>query len=254
MLRDERQQKIYDILQKDGFVEINNLCRTFNVTDMTIRRDLDCLTQEYDIIRTHGGARLDGSRSEEPSYENRIVSNSESKEEIAKKALSLIKDGQTLFIDSGTTTLFVAQGMNEDFHNTVVTNGINIANAILNNESVGVLLIGGDLRKNTHSTRGPLAEEQVKKFKFDIAFIGANAIDEDGQLYVGNTAETGFKSSVMKAASKIYVLIDSSKFNMYSLISYANGTDVTGIITDRGIPKNIVQVLTDRGINIIIAD
>lgn len=254
MLRDERIKKIYAMLLKEGYVEINNLCSIFEVTDMTIRRDLDSLSSEYAIERTHGGAMLVTNRGEEPSYEHRIVSQSVLKEKIAKKALSLIRNSQTLFIDSGTTTQYIAKGITNENRNTIVTNGINIANEIINLDTVSAILIGGDLKKNTHSTRGALAETQVRQFRFDIAFLGANAIGADGSLYVGSTSETSFKRIVMNASSKTYVLVDSSKFNSYNLLSYANANEVTAVITDSNIDEGTKKLLEEYGINIIIAD
>ncbi len=255
MLKDTRLKKIYELLQRDGSVEINTLCRMFNVTDMTVRRDLDNLAGKYDIIRTHGGAMLaEGSRISEPPYEKRIARNEDLKTIIAVKALSLLKQGSKLFIDSGTTTYNVAKHMQYEDRFTVVTNGLNIANELMAREFVSVLLIGGDLERNTRSTRGALAVEQMHHFKVDIAFLGLNAIGEDGYLYVGNTSETGMKKSVMEAAAKTYVLADSSKFGKFSLISYAHARDVTGIITDSNLDKDIHKKLTELGANIIVAD
>ncbi len=255
MLKDTRLKKIYELLQRDGSVEINTLCRMFNVTDMTVRRDLESLSQKYDIVRTHGGAMMvDDNRVGETPYEKRIMRNENLKIAIAKKALSLLKQGSKLFIDSGTTTLNVAKHILYDDMFTVVTNGLNIANELINHDSISVLLIGGDVEKNTHSTRGALAVEQMHHLKVDVAFLGANAIGEDGFLYVGNTSETGIKKSVIESAAKTYVLADSTKFSTYSLIDYAHAKDVAGIITDSNINSEIYKKLTEYGVNIIVAE
>lgn len=255
MLRDTRLKNIYELLQRDGSVEINKLCRMFNVTDMTVRRDLDSLAQKYDIIRTHGGAMLaDSNRISEPPYEKRIRRNEELKTAIAKKAYSLLKQENKVFIDSGTTTYNVAKHMQYKDKFTVVTNGLNIANELMNRDSVSVLLIGGDLEKNTRSTRGALAVEQMQHFKVDIAFLGSNAIGEDGYLYLGSTSETGMKKAVIEAAAKTYVLLDSTKFGKYSLISYAHGREISGVITDANVDRELCKKLMDIGVNIMIAD
>lgn len=255
MLKEKRIMQVLELLKRDGEVEINTLCRMFNVTDMTIRRDLDNLSKEHNIIRTHGGAIL-GVEDQivEPSYERRIISKGDLKEKIARRALKLVKAGDKLFIDSGTTTYYMAKNMSNENRNIIVTNGLNIASEIINRRYISVVLIGGDLRRNTLSTRGALAEEQLQRFKVDTAFLGANAIGSDGNIYVGNTSETGFKKCVIKSASRTYILLDSSKFDSYNLISYTYARDVTGIITDDKIPTESVNRLKDMGVNIIIAE
>jgi DeoR/GlpR family transcriptional regulator of sugar metabolism len=254
VLKEKRIMQIFELLKRDGEVEINVLCRMFNVTDMTIRRDLETLSKEHNIVRTHGGAILVvEDQMVEPSYERRIISKGDQKEKIAKKALELIKSSNKIFIDSGTTTYYMATNMSNDNRNVVVTNGLNIASEIINRRYISVLLIGGDLRRNTLSTRGALAEEQLQKFKVDIAFLGANTIGDDGNIYVGSTSETGFKKYVIQSAAQTYILLDSSKFDSYNLISYTHARDVTGIITDDQVSEESVNRLREMGVNIIIA-
>lgn len=255
MLKEKRLQKIQNLLISNGSVETGHLSRTFNVTEMTIRRDLESLIKANpQIIRTHGGAMLTnpGGQVELP-YEQRMAENGDLKDDIAHTALSFIKHRQVLFIDSGTTTLHLARSMSNEVSNTVITNGLNIAGELLTRDWINVILIGGDLRKNTHSTRGPLAEEQMRNFKVDVAFIGANAVGSNGDIYLANTSEIGFKKSILASAEKVYVLVDSGKFNKYNLISCANGRDVTGIITDSRLPASTRSQLEELGIQIITA-
>ena len=254
MLKEQRLLKIMQLIKQDGEVEINALCKMFGVTDMTIRRDLDNLAKTNNIVRTHGGAMImQEDQITEPSYDRRTTIFGERKEKIAKKAMELIQPGLKLFIDSGTTTCCLAKRMPSVCRNVIITNDISIAYEIIERDYSYAILIGGDLRKNTHSTRGALAEEQMKKFKVDIAFLGANAIDGEGYLYVARTWETGFKKCVMENATKTYVLIDSSKFNQNNLISYAHASEVAGIITDDEVSPEIVEKLREKRVNVIIA-
>lgn len=255
MLKETRLQKIQNLLIANGSVETGQLSRTFAVTEMTIRRDLETLIKENPkIVRTHGGAMLANSGDQvELPYEQRMSENGDLKYNIAQTALSFVRHGQVLFIDSGTTTLHLARQISNEFNNTVITNGINIGTELLTRDWVNVILIGGDLRKNTHSTRGPLAEEQMRNFKVDVAFLGANAIGNNGNIYLANTSEIGFKKSVLYAAEEVYVLADSSKFNKFNLISCANGKEVSGIITDHNLPQDVRETLEELGINLIIA-
>ncbi|MEM1485838.1 DeoR/GlpR family DNA-binding transcription regulator [Oscillospiraceae bacterium PP1C4] len=255
MLREKRLMQIMDLIKRDGQVEISNLCRMFNVTDMTIRRDLDNLARENNIIRTHGGAmRASDESLVEPSIDRRMIINSEIKERISKKALELIQPGNKVFIDSGTTTWYMALHMPNEFQNIVITNGINIATEVISRPHIDTLLIGGELRRNTQSCRGALAEEQLARFKVDLAFIGTNAIGNDGYLYLGNAIETGFKKQVMRCAQKTILLADSSKFNTFNLISYAHVSQMDCILTDSKLPKKIREDLENMGAHFMMVD
>lgn len=255
MLKEERHSRIIEILKRDGGVEISRLCKLFNVTDATIRRDLDFLSLNKKILRTHGGALLgDEEQISEPSYEKRILIQEDQKNQIARRALELITPVDTIFIDSGTTTYCLSKIIPLECRNVIITNGINIASEIINRDSASSILIGGDLKSNTHSTRGALAEEQLKNFRMDIAFLGANAIDEDGYVYIASTLEVGLKKTVIRAAKKTYILIDSSKFCKTSLVSYAHANSIAGIITDSDINESTYKNLQSKNINIIISN
>lgn len=256
MLKEKRIQKIEELLKSSGYVETSQLSRAFNVTEMTIRRDLDALINgSSKIVRTHGGAMLvsSGDQSESP-YEYRITENDKLKIAIAKKARSFIHHGEILFIDSGTTTYHLARQLDNEVSNTVITNGINIASELLSRDWINVVLIGGELKQNTHSTRGALAEEQIRNFRMNVAFLGANAIGSDGNIYLANTHEIGIKKAALSSSEKKYILVDSNKFDHFNLVAYAHAKDITGIITDYMIPQSTVQRLTDMGIHMIIAE
>ncbi|MDO4275611.1 MAG: DeoR/GlpR family DNA-binding transcription regulator [Eubacteriales bacterium] len=255
MLKEFRLNEIKSILKRDGEVQNNTLCKMFNVSEMTIRRDLDVLSNaDTSIVRTHGGAYLVSTKEmREPPYTLRVQKCCEEKEKIAKKALELIEPGQNIFLDSGTTTYYIARNIPMDYRNMILTNGLNIAQEAINHRNLSVFLIGGDLRQNSLSTCGSIAEEILAKFRIDITFLGANAIDEEGNAYVGTTSEVGLKNRVIQQSVKSYILADSSKFSTHNLVSYTNAVNVAGIITDAGISEEIVQKLESANIQVIIA-
>lgn len=254
MLKDKRRQQILDLIKRDGQVEISTLSKIFDVTEMTIRRDLDTFASDHDIVRTHGGAMLaDIQESIELPYERRITSQEDEKKRIAMKALGLIKHGQTLFFDSGTTTYFMAQKIGNERTNTILTTGINLVPELLNRQGISVIMIGGDIRRNTISSSGPLAEEQLKRFCVDIAFLGANGVGEDGNVYIGNSTEYGVKNTVMNIAKETYLLVDSSKFWCSQFLHYANLVDFDGVIVDSNLSQKIVNKLKKMGVNLLIS-
>lgn len=255
MLKQSRCNQIMELLKRDGEVEISTLCRMFNVAEMTIRRDLNQLAKENNIVRTHGGALLiHEDQITEPSYERRITDSSESKEIIARKAIELIKNGERVFLDSGSTTYHIAKQISNSARNVVLTNGINIAAEIVLRNNISVIMIGGELRLNTLSTRGSLTEELISQFHVDVAFIGANAIDGDGNIYAANTAERCLKRAIMQHADRTYVLLDHTKFGKTSLIKYANASELTGIISDKKLSPEIRNEFEKKKINLIIAN
>ena len=253
MLKEKRIQQIYELIKRDGQVEISELGKMCNVTEMTIRRDLESLSEMYHIVRTHGGAMLPtGEESTELPYERRVVSQEAQKKRIAMKALSFVKNGQTIFLDSGSTTYFMAENIDNGKDNIVITNGLNLASEMLKRQKLSVVLIGGNLRRNTLSAAGPLAEQQISQFRVEIAFLGGNGLGQDGHVYIGNVAELGIKRAIMKIARKKYLLADSSKYGHESLLHYASVDEFDGIIIDSELPEEKVRELKDLGANVII--
>lgn len=253
MLKEQRRQEITEILYQTGYAEIAKLSQKYNVTEMTIRRDLDYLIKHNsNFARKRGGAIF---QSESP-YEKRIAENPSAKQQIAAKAVSLIQPNKIIFLDSGTTLLQLAKliSVQKNNHNLIVTNSIENANELLKTPSIKTFFIGGDLDYNVHSTRGSVSEEQMRAIQVDIAFLGANAISKDGKICISSSIEIGFKKAVLASAHHKYLLVDSSKIGNQALLSYANASELDGIITDNQISPTMLTEMLAKGINIIIAD
>lgn len=163
-----------------------------------------------------------------------------------------MRDKNNVYIDSGTSTEGILRHT-DNRHHIVVTNGINIAREAVNHSRISTVLIGGDFRSNTLSTTGAAAEAQIAEFCYDLAFLGCNAIDAQGTVYVGTTLEVGVKKQVIERSASCYVLADSSKFNRYSLAGYGNLKELDGVITDDGISTDVVSRLEALGIRVIVA-
>lgn len=251
MLKEQRRQEITELLYQKGYVEITELSQKYNVAEMTIRRDIDYLIEHNSSFsRKRGGAIFQA----DSSYEKRIMENPLVKQQIAAQAFSIIQPAEIVFLDSGTTNLQLAKLISKRSNNVVVTNSIENAYELLKNPDVKTFLIGGDLDCNVHSTRGIVSEEQMRSIQVDTAFLGANAIREDGRVCISNTIEIGFKKAVLSSSRRSYVLADSSKFGKQALLSYANAADLDGVITDRKINPQFVASMRQKGINIIISE
>lgn len=255
MLKQTRLEQIIKLLNSNGSVEINQLCRLFNVTEMTVRRDLDELAKEGRVIRTHGGAMLseDNILVEKP-FEVRMCSNYEQKNAIAKKALSMIEDGSKIFFNSSSTVFCLANNINNTHRLIIATEAINIANELNTRSNVSVIQIGGELRKNTISCIGYFTEEMLKHFRFDAAFIGINAIDNEGKLYCGSIYEMGIYKNVFASSKKVIVLADSTKLGHQDFTCIGSINDIDTLITDSNIPKDLLKRYREMNINVLIAE
>lgn len=254
MLRESRQKEILNLLNTNGYVEISSLCRMFNVTEMTIRRDLDQLSEHYDIERTRGGAICSESTLyTETRLEHRMKLHSEQKLKIAAEALKYISNGNTVYFDSGSTSYCIAQNLPNDLHILAVTNALNICTELTYRPNVSVIMIGGEVSRTTQASRGTLSEEMLKLFRLDVAFLGANSIELDGKIYTANVNETGLKKTAIKSAKKVYIVADSSKINSSKIITYASLNETDGLITDDAISRKNLNLLKESGANVIIS-
>ncbi|MCB7302917.1 DeoR/GlpR family DNA-binding transcription regulator [Bariatricus massiliensis] len=253
MLKDKRREEIYSLLLENGQVQTKELSELFHTSEMTIRRDLDDLCTRDEVIRTHGGALLSQESDSETTSEHAPSSTFEPmKEAIAKSALKFTSDAQTIYIDSGTTTSYIAKHLPKNSHNVVVSNNLRIVQEVALRPHVSALIIGGTLRPDRLSCYGTQTEEQIRQYKVDIAFLGASSVGEDGYFYDSYTPEAGVKKAIIQSARETYVLVDSSKFEKYSLIAYSHVADVTGLIVDSGISPKILEKFRGMGANIIV--
>jgi len=159
-----------------------------------------------------------------------------------------------VYLDSGSTTFSIARHVTPALHCSFLTNGINVAAELLRLDYPSVISIGGEIHLNTWATRGAFAENQIRAFHADIAFLGCNAISPEGSVMIGNMTETGLKQAIREISNEIYLVADSFKFDTYSLTSYASVRDFDGIITDALLPEETRQRLKALGAKLIIAE
>ena len=257
MTKSERCLRILELLQEQEKVEVADLAEKFQTSEMTIRRDLGFLSSQYNIKRVYGGATLVQSGLpviRDVSFDEERIKNKDKKEIIAKKAASLIQPRQRIFIDAGSTTRAIADYLSDTFNNVVVSNNIKVVEKCLEYEKVSTIMIGGEMIRISGCSSGATAEEQIKQYKLDMAFIGAAAVGADGKLYDGYSPEARLKSFLFDSADKIYLLVDSSKFNTYDLNEFALLEKVTAVITDNMITEEGRQLLKKYHTDIIIAE
>ncbi len=229
----ERQKRILELLEKDGAVWVSKLSDELNVTEETVRRDLEKLEQREALIRTHGGAVPITENGQELSLEKRKNLNTDAKAHLAKEAVKHIAEGDTVFIDASTTTFYIAKEIKRLKNITVVTNSIRVINELISVPEIKVIAIGGMAGAN-QSITGNIAENDIRKNYFaNKVFFSSRGICPNGILD-SNEPECFIKQAMMKNSTKKYYVCDGSKVNRIGFIKLAEFEDVDFIITEKG--------------------
>ncbi len=246
-----RRDRIAESLSLGGEDSVENMAKRFGVSDMTIRRDLNALAQAGRVIRTHGGAAPAGRVSFEFEFLRRRQTNELAKRAIAAATAGLVKDGQTVMLDSGTTTLQVAEQLRSRKDLTIITSSLPIASTLRYCDSNDVLLLGGFLRHDSPDLIGPLTEANIEGLRADVAFLGADGIDLKGCVYNASLSVGRMLEEMAAAAQQVYVVADSSKIGQTALTRFGNVSKWTGLITDSGIDRKSACILTRAGVKLI---
>lgn len=248
----QRQAQILDYLQDKGRTTVEELIAYFNTTGTTIRKDLARLQQEGAVIRTYGGVMLNRDEGDQP-IDRKTLINIEKKKRIAALAAELIHEGDSLIFDAGSTVLQMVPHLARFNNITVMTNSLGIVNELveLNNDQV-ILMPGGTYRSTSASFHGSLAESAFSHFSFDTLFIGADGVEMTAGVTTFNEV-FAVSQAMCRAAKKIVLLIDSSKFGRRSpnVVCSLDAVDV--LITDSEVSDDTVAQLREKGIEVIIA-
>lgn len=247
MFAAERQAKILEIMQKEGSVQVDKLALEMDVSSMTIRRDLEKLQEEGKIERRHGGAVL----KQEITFEDKMVSNQDEKRRIANAASVLVKKGDTVFLDSGTTTLEIAKLICAIPEILIVTNDLQIA-SYLKNTDADVVVCGGELQKSTGSMLGYYATQMLQQFNFNIGFFGAASIDHEFRVLTPTVEKAFLKRTCVEQCEKSYLVVDESKFRRNAILTINRLSDYDAVITDCTFSKEEKIKLEERNINVIL--
>ena len=263
-MKNSRADQIISYMKNNNnTASVNELCAALNVSDMTIRRDLKILEDEKRVLRHHGGATLvqaAPSQFNANSFDSRLHENQELKLALGAAAASYLRSLSTrpncnsIFIASGTTMVCIATQMSFPLHNTtLVTDNLHVSQILANNPEYTVITIGGQVMLPSLNIVGYVAENMIKSYRYDYAFIGAASIDENGIVYNYNIIEAGTFSAVLESTRHLIVVADSTKFNKRSFFQLFELQKGNTLITDSGIPKEIYKTLTEKGVKIIIA-
>jgi DeoR family transcriptional regulator of aga operon len=250
MLSEERRREILELLQTEGRVLVRDLARRFRTSLITIRKDLEFLHHEGQLERTHGGALpMKTGALKDRSLQEKERMHRKEKLRIAQAAVEMIRHGQVIILDSGTTTTAIARICRHFKSLTIVTNATNIA-AELADTPIEVILTGGVLRKNSFSLVGPLAEESLRKLNADLLFLAVDGFDVRYGLTTPNLLEARVNRAMAESARRTVVVCDSSKFGRRSLSLIMPTSAVHETITDKNIPRNDLKALREADVEV----
>lgn len=249
----QRRVIILEELEKKGQVDVSSLSKALKVSEVTIRNDLRRLEQKNALIRARGGAIKIDRVGMDFTISDKNKQNFVQKKRIGKAAANLIEPGDTIILDSGTTTMEIAKNLGTVGELTVITNAMNIANQLAEHARVNVIIPGGSLRKNSLSLIGPTAEESFKNYFCDKLFLAVDGLSVTHGLSTPNVEEAHLNRVMIAISKQVIVVADSTKFHKRSFAFIANTNDIDVLVTDEGIPEEDQKKLENAGIKVVVA-
>jgi len=239
--------------QEEGSARVRDLAEAFSVSEVTIRQDLERLEAEGHIVREHGGAYLKSVPQQVRAMALHHLINMDAKRRIGKAAAALVEDGETIILDSGSTTTEVAMNLVDREHLTVVTNALNIALILGAIPTCTVHMPGGQFKAPTLSLSGERSADYFKGLFAQKLFLATAAVSFEAGLTFPAIADITVKRAMIETASRVYLLADSSKIGKTSFSSLGGIDNIHVLITDSGIRDEDHRAFLDAGIEVIIA-
>ena len=245
-----RQARIAEMVREQGSVTVDTLVERFGTSHETIRRDLTELAKAGRIDKVHGGAKLPNLREEGP-FRQRMATNEPGKREIAAKVMRLVDPGDTLLIDTGSTTLFCAEEIARLEQITVITNSTAIAAAIAEGgRSAAIYLVGGTYDGDNRETVGPMAIGQLNTFHGDHAIISAAAVDSGSGIMDLNFDEAQVGRAMIGLADNVIVVADASKFDRRAPFAVCGLDRIHHLVSDRPPEGELAKALADAQVHV----
>lgn len=240
MLKEERYEKILDILEEEKYITAAALARRLYVSLPTIRRDLALLQQQNRIVRSHGGAKKIQSEQTVAPLDFRKALHSAAKRSICRAAADWVQDGDTVFIDASTTALHLPAFLAGKKAITVVTNGLPQA-LLLREKGIRTFCTGGELQESSQCCTGDFARDCIRQFNFDVMLFSSYGLRADGMIVDPSIPETAFRQAVMAQSKKTVFLCDKTKFFLSAPCNVAPLSGVDALITDAAVTDRLPE-------------
>ena len=251
----ERRQSLLDILRDQPGLRVPELAKALDVSEGTVRNDLNALEEEGRLKRVHGGAVLnDQDEFQNNSFVRRYKQNIAAKTAIAREAAILVKDGDSILLDASSTVYYLARALSDRQDLRVVTNGFEVARELAENASNNVILIGGVVNNNSSSVTGLLSERIIEELHIEKAFLSCSGFSLERGMTEVLLAEAQIKRKVIESSQQLYALIDSSKFGKEDLTPFARYERITRLFTDSNLSPEWMARLEQAGMAFTICE
>lgn len=250
MGRDTRHEAIVHLVSKMREVSVQYLVERFGVSEATIRKDLTFLEEMGYLVRTHGGAILAEDRNQEVPLSQRETRNLAEKLAIVARAREFIHEGDTIFIDSGSTCRLLAREI-RDMTIRVICHSLGVYEELKSAPNLSLFALGGSYRKDAESFIGPIAVDNLKYFQIQTCFIGTASFNDKGIFAAQNIIEAQLKAEVLKVSQRRIILADHTKYNTFGFSVFARPGDFDILITDKGFQGR--DTLVALGIEVVMA-
>lgn len=254
MLANQRRDKILELLKEDGSAKVIDLAKIFKVTEVTIRQDLEKLEKDGLVTKEHGGAYLKNVEDQVRTFSLGNQENIDKKELIATKCLEFIESGDSIILDSGSTTTEIAKKLRGYKNLTVITNALNIALILGAEPGIEVIMTGGEFKPPTLSLTGQKAADFFKGINVQKLFLATAGLSLKSGLTYPSISDLVVKKAMIDAADTTYLVADSTKIGKSAFASLGALSLINYIITDAGIEEKHKQVFRDNEIELIIAN
>ncbi|MFQ5984447.1 MAG: DeoR/GlpR family DNA-binding transcription regulator [Alphaproteobacteria bacterium] len=247
-----RQTAILRAVTLKGLCTVAELANELEVSDETIRRDIKLLARDGLVRKVHGGVSLPDPLHE-PGYHQRLQQNAEAKRAIAQLAAEQVQNGDSLMLDTGSTTAYVANALRDRRELLVVTNSVDIARTLATRNGNRVYMAGGELRADDGAALGPSATTFVEQFRVRLAFLSIGAIDLEDGLMDYDLSEAEFSRVVMGRAERRIVVADHTKFGHRALVEVAPLDAIDALVTDIEPPGSFAEQLKQAGVTVLVS-
>jgi len=252
MNHSKRHGEILRLLQEEGTITIAALADRLGVSLETVRRDVKPLTHDGSVLKMHGAISLPSLAGEAP-FERRMRDNADAKRAIARHVAQSIQDGDSVMLDTGTTTSFLARELLGHRRLTVITNSSDIARTLATVNGNKVYMAGGELRSDSGAAFGASAIEFVSRFTVSHAVISVGAVEATIGIMDYDLDEAEFARAVLARGARTVVVTDHTKFGRHGLVKVCGFGDFRELVTDRLPPRDVVHALGEAGVSVQVA-
>lgn len=255
MLAEERRRRIVEHVRSRGIVAIAEMSELLGASEVTVRRDLRAVAAQGLVVRAHGGALAPrGGLTREPSYAEKATKAAAEKTAIARIARTLITRGEAVILGPGTTTLALARLLGDIPDLTVVTNSLLVAEALMSEAHVEVLLTGGQLRREIHAVVGPAAEDAVRHLRVSTTFISGNGLTAARGLSTPNPLVAATDRALLAPAERVIVLADHTKVGIETMCQTVPLDQIAVLVTDVAADPQQVKAMRELGVEVLVGD